>query len=212
MSPSIRSVFVVAVLPVIAGCCCPGAREDGFESLFNGRDLDGWETVNGAKFSVRDGFLFVDRGTGWLRSKDEYGDFVLRFDVRLLEEGANSGIFVRTGATSKDDENGWPDNGYQVQCFDDLDGERPIASMIPYGGPDFTDEHHEFDREAIRRAYRGVGEWNSYEIVCSGADLSVKLNGAVVSRAWNIKNRTGHVGIQAEHGRLEFRNLRLKHQ
>ena len=36
------------------------------------------------------------------------------------------------------------------------------------------------------------------------------LKGFVVTKAWNIKNSSGHVGIQAEHGLLEFRNLGVK--
>ena len=125
---------------------------------------------------------------------------------RFQEEAANSGIFVRTGSTSADDENGWPDNGYQVQCKDTTTEDRALGTMIPYGAPPFE---HESDRDAIARAYRPTGEWNHYEIVCEDEELSVKLNGLLVTTAWNIKNRKGHVGIQAEHGHLEFRNIRI---
>ena len=104
-------------------------------TLFNGKNLDGWVIENGGRFSVKDGVLSIDRGTGWLRSKDTFGDFKLIAEFRFLEEGANSGIFVRTGPTSKEDENGWPENGYQVQCMDALSGRAPLGTMIPYGAP-----------------------------------------------------------------------------
>ena len=102
-----------AYLPVIK----VHGDEPGYTSLLNGTNLDGWAIENNGQFSVRDGMLVINKGTGWLRSEKEYGDFVLKMDFRFLEEKANSGIFVRTGATSKDDENGWPDNGYQIQCM-----------------------------------------------------------------------------------------------
>ena len=82
--------------------------------LFNGTNLDGWTIINNGQFSVEDGVLKINRGTGWLRSNDTFADFVLTMEFRFLEEGANSGIFVRTGPTSADNENGWPNDGYQV--------------------------------------------------------------------------------------------------
>ena len=63
-------------------------------SLFNGTSLAGWEIVNNGQFSVEDGVLKINRGTGWLRSNATYGDFVLTMEFRFLEEGANSGIHL----------------------------------------------------------------------------------------------------------------------
>jgi len=181
--------------------------EVGYVKLFNGQNLDGWVVENKGQFSVRDGLLVLNKGTGWLRSKKEYGDFVLKMEFRFLEEKANSGIFVRTAATSKKDENGWPDNGYQVQCMDIVEGAVPLATMIPYGAPPFESESN---LEKLAEVYRPTGEWNSYEIKCVGEDLSVKLNGAQITKATSIKRLRGHVGIQGEHGHLEFRAVRIK--
>ncbi len=176
--------------------------------LFNGWNLDGWEIQNGGRFSVEDGLLKINKGTGWLRSDKTYGDFTLFMEFRFLEPGANSGIFVRTGPTSKDDENGWPDNGYQVQCMDSLKG-KPLATMLPYGAPPFE---HKSDLKALRKAYKPAGEWHAYEITAAGETLQVKLNGLLITTCSNIKNRTGHIGIQAEHGLLEFRKIELLEQ
>ena len=183
-----------------------GDDEPGYVTLFNGQNLDGWIIENKGQFSVRDGLLVLNKGTGWLRSKNEYGDFVLKLQFRFLEEKANSGIFVRTAATSKKDENGWPDNGYQVQCMDTIDGAVPLATMIPYGAPPFESKS---DLKKLAKAYR-QGEWNAYEIKCVGEELSVKLNGVLITTATKIKRLRGHVGIQGEHGHLHFRNIRIR--
>ena len=175
--------------------------------LFNGHDLDGWVIENNGAFSVKDGRIVVNRGTGWLRSQESYGDFVLEMDFRFLEAEANSGIFVRTGPTSKNDPNGWPDNGYQIQCKDTLTGNHPLATMIPYGAPPFE---HESDLAALKAAYRPTGQWNHYDITCQGETLSVKLNGQQITTATNIKNLEGHIGIQGEKGLLEFRDIRIR--
>ncbi len=175
--------------------------------LFNGRNLDGWEIVNDGQFSVEDGVLKVNRGTGWLRSNDTFGDFVLTMEFRFLEKEAASGIFVRTGPTSNDDENGWPDNGYQVQCMDTLTGTVPLAHLMPYGAPPFEDHT---DMEALKRAYKPTGEWHTYEIRAEGENLWIHLNGVLITTATSIKKLTGHVGIQAERGLLEFRKIEIE--
>ena len=203
--------FAIGIAVIAAGVAGPNIangddKEPGYVSLFNGKNLDGWVIENNAQFSVRDGLLAVNRGTGWLRSQKDYADFVFKMDFRFLDEKANSGIFVRTGPTSRDDENGWPDNGYQVQCMDIITGPRACATMIPYGAPLFDSES---DLEKLAKVYRPAGKWNSYEIKCVGEALSVKLNGELVTKASPIKNLRGHLGIQAEHGRLQFRNLRI---
>lgn len=205
-----KKVFIIPLtIVLLAGCASTNIDTDdaGYVSLFNGSDLDGWVIENDAAFSAKDGLLVLNKGAGWLRSEEEFGDFVFELDVRFLEKGANSGIFIRTGPTSKNDKNGWPDNGYQVQCKDTITEARAIATMIPYGAPDFE---HESDREAIAKAYRPTGQWNHYEITCKGEDLSVKLNGTLVTTATNIKNLRGHVGFQAEFGHLEFQNIRIR--
>ena len=200
-------IFILGILLgffMLSGCQMTG-KGQGAVSLFNGEDLSGWSIQNDGRFLVEDGLLKIDRGTGWLRSDKIYGDFVLTMEFRFLEKEANSGIFVRTGPTSKKDENGWPDNGYQVQCKDTLEG-IPLADVIPYGAPPFEAE---FDIEALKKAYRPAGEWHVYEIKAQGERLWIKLNGILITTATSIKNLEGHIGIQGELGLLEFRKIEI---
>ena len=202
ISPLATSVLLVCLS---SNLIQPTHANRATTSLFNGTSLAGWEIVNNGQFSVEDGVLKINRGTGWLRSNGTYGDFVLTMEFRFLEEGANSGIFVRTGPTSNDDANGWPNNGYQVQCMDTLTG-TPLAHLIPYGAPPFT---HESDLDALKRAYKPAGEWHTYEIKAEGENLWVHLNGVLITTATNVKNLTGHIGIQGELGLLEFRKIEI---
>ncbi|MGK0238892.1 MAG: hypothetical protein ACI92G_002360 [Candidatus Pelagisphaera sp.] len=196
------SIWFLFMGLLFSGC----GDSSSVKSLFDGESLDGWEIQNGGKFSVADGVITIDRGTGWLRSAETYGDFKMTMEFRFLEANANSGIFVRTGPTSKDDDNGWPDNGYQIQCLDTLEGGNPLATMIPYGAPPFE---HQSDLEALKRAYRPTGEWQRYDITCIGETMEIRLNGILVTTCTSIKNLTGHVGIQAELGWLEFRKIEI---
>ncbi len=201
-SPNVRFFLVAAALLSLPLC----HAADTAHALFNGRDLAGWEIVNGGRFSVEDGVLKIDRGTGWLRSDDEFRDFTLILELRFLEANANSGIFVRTGPTSKADENGWPDNGYQVQCMDTAEGANPIGAVIFYGASEFEQV---FDRAVIADAKKPAGEWNRMEITCRGEHLAVRLNGTLIVLAQGILKPSGHVGLQAEHGPLEFRRIEI---
>ena len=200
----------IFTLCILSGCfilssCQTTSTGQQAVSLFNGQDLSGWSIENNGQFSVEDGLLKINRGTGWLRSNQSYADFILTMEFRFLEKNANSGIFVRTGPTSNNDENGWPDNGYQVQCKDTLEG-IPLAYLIPYGAPPFE---HESDMEALKKAYRPAGQWHVYEIKAQGEQLWIKLNGVLITTAANIKNLEGHIGIQGELGLLEFRKIEI---
>lgn len=210
MNPLKNALFIVLTI-ALAGNVALSASDETFQervSLFNGKDLSGWTIENGGLFSVVDGKILVNRGTGWLRSDETYGDYILHLEFRFLEAGANSGIFVRTGPTSHDDEKGYPDNGYQIQCMDTLEGQYPIASLIPYGAPEFQTQ---MDTEALASAYRPAMEWQSYDVVCVGESMKIWYNGVPVMNATSIKNLSGHIGIQGEQFLLEFRTVELTH-
>ncbi len=201
-----KLLIASAIFALLAGCTTTNNPPKSI-SLFNGTNLDNWVIENDAQFSVQNGVLKVNRGTGWLRSAGVFANFTLVMEFRFLETEANSGIFVRTGPTSNNDENGWPNNGYQVQCMDIITGKAPLATMIPYGAPPFASKS---DLDALAKVYKPPGQWQTYEITCAGETLEVKLNGKRITTATSIKNRQGHIGIQAEHGLLEFRKIDLK--
>ena len=200
-----KLLIASAVVGLLAGCAKINDPPKSM-SLFNGLNLDNWVIENDGQFSVEDGVIKIDRGTGWLRSADVFSDFTLLMEFRFQEAEANSGIFVRTGPTSNDDENGWPNNGYQVQCMDIITGKAPLATLIPYGAPPFKPKS---DLDALAKAYKPLGEWQTYEITCAGETLEVKLNDIRITTATSIKNLTGHIGIQGEHGLVEFRKIEL---
>jgi hypothetical protein len=175
-------------------------------NLFDGKSLDGWVIENNGQFSVENGVLKLNKGTGWLRSEETYKNFKLYIKFRFLEKEANSGIFVRTASSSTALETGWPDNGYQVQCKDIITGEAPLGVMIPYGAPPFT---HQTDLDALAKAYKPIKEWNEFEITCVNEDLTVVLNGVKITEASNIVLPSGHIGIQGELGSLEFKKINV---
>ena len=88
-----------------------GAEEKGFVSIFNGKDLDGWDGKPGA-WEVRDTEIWCtgkSKEKNWLIWRgDEPADFVLRLEFRW--DKGNSGVQVRG-----DDLGDWMVFGYQVE-------------------------------------------------------------------------------------------------
>ncbi|MEJ7637906.1 MAG: DUF1080 domain-containing protein, partial [Singulisphaera sp.] len=67
------------------------ADDPNLLSLFDGKSLEGWTPQQTDRFSVRDGVIFGDGGTGWLRSAKVYKNFELHAEYRALKKGADSG-------------------------------------------------------------------------------------------------------------------------
>lgn len=100
----------------IAGTSAAAGQEAGWQSLFDGKTLDGWRAnEHPDSFRVRDGQIVVkgERAhlfyTGPVQQHD-FRDFELKLEVMTFP-GANSGVYFHTAWQDE----GWPSNGYEVQ-------------------------------------------------------------------------------------------------
>ena len=168
--------------------------EEGFQTLFDGKTLKGWEVMNKAKFTAEEGVIKLRGGAGWLRSEEEYSDFVLRLEVRWMKPRQDSGIFIRASKEGKN----WPDKRYEVQC----ENSNRVAHL--FGAKCSRDAKK---AEALLKAPK---EWNSFEVSCIGARCEVKLNDELVCTSDDLKMTKGFIGLQGEGGELEFRNISIK--
>ena len=169
--------------------------EEGFVSLFDGKTLDGWHLMNGAKFVVEDGVMKHNEGHGWLRSDKQYSDFILRLEFRFLKPRQDGGVFLRAGIEGKD----WPDRKYEVQ----VENTARMAKI-------FTAQN-DLNVELARKVLKPDGDWNEYCIKIVGPRIEVRLNGELVSTSDSADQlERGYLGLQAEDGAHEYRNFRLK--
>lgn len=185
----------------------------GFVPLFDGT-LDNWtiENTQAGNFTVRDRLLRVEGPGGWLRSKAQFADFALHVEVRCLTDDADSGIFLRAaGPVAETFARGWPANAYQVQVRD-ISSNRttnPIWIGNLYRHRVAAGETT-FDSNAALAAAKPTREWQTIDIDARGDQLTVRLNGSLVTRASNIVNPRGHIGIQGETGVLEYRTIAIR--
>ena len=92
------------------------AADDGWVSLFNGKDLTGWKVnENPATFTVQDGAIVAKGPRSHLFydgdfQKHAFKDFELKVDLMTLPR-ANGGIYILTEFQNT----GWPGKGFEVQ-------------------------------------------------------------------------------------------------
>ncbi len=212
-------------LPMLAllACSCAlgiaslarAADETGFETIFNGNDLGGWQMVNkrGPGYVVEDGLLVCPKeGGGNLFTDKEYANFVLRFEYRL-EPGGNNGVGLRAPLAG--------DAAYSGMESQILDDDAPQYANLEPG------QYHGSIYKVLpakRGAPKKAGEWNTEEIVCNGRRIKVTVNDKVIVDGSlddvkdpevlkahpGMQRTTGHLGFLGHGTRVEFRNIRVK--
>jgi len=161
------------------------ADQDGWKSLFNGKDLSGWksnEEVPGC-FTVANGELKVSGGRAHLFYVGENGDdkfqsFELKMKVKTTP-GSNSGVYFHTRYQAT----GWPDQGYECQVNSTHTDPKKTGSLYgvinilallegqkePDGGRHIK----------VPLAPSKDDEWFDYNIKVEGRHITLKVNGQV---------------------------------
>jgi hypothetical protein len=189
--------------------------EFGQQSLFNGKDLTGWEGAGEPAekcWQVSEGLLQCTGAPGpWLRSKDEYGDFNLRLEYQVSAEG-NSGVYVRVPADGNHhrENDQAPPAGFEVQILDDASPKYKDLKDYQYSGSVYD------IAGATRRVSRPAGRWNTLEINARGQRLAVTHNGVVIVDLEEekfplikLRQTKGFLGLQNHSTLVKFRNLRI---
>lgn len=140
------------------------------KSLFNGRDLKGWNTdrAEKCKFDVtKDGELHLTNGPGQIETESDFINFVLQLECKVNGDGLNSGVFLRTLRKGR-----WA--GYESQIQNGFnDGMRTKPKDFGTGGV--------YRRQPARRVVADDHTWFTKTIVADGPHLAVWVNGHQVS-------------------------------
>lgn len=182
-------------------------------SLFNGKDLDGWEIFIPDKdvdpstvWFVRDGVVHCTGvPNGYLRTEKRYENYRLIVEWRWPGEPANSGVLLHAQGPDKV----WPvcieaqlmheragdfvAMG-QAARFKELPERKGFFGSVPKSG---------------ESAEKPPGEWNRYEILCEGDTIELRVNGKLMNKATQATLEKGHIALQSEGGPIEFRKVDL---
>ncbi len=188
-------------------------HDEGFVSIFNGKDLAGWGGPI-ENYQVQEGTLTCLPGKGGtIYTKEEYADFVVRLEFQL-PPGGNNGLAIRYPGSG--------DTAYVGMCeLQILDNEHP-----KYASLDKRQYHGSaYGMAAAHRGFlRPIGEWNYQEVTVRGSKITVELNGYVIldtdlstiseymaNSPHPGKDRVrGHFGFAGHSDPVRFRNVSLK--
>ena len=209
---SSRLRFFVAIA-VVVGWISAARAEDppGFKSVFNGKDLSGWNG-NTELWKVEDGAIVAEspkqKQNEFLVIDKPYRDFVFKASFKLKDGYGNSGIQFRSVRRQGDTEM----IGYQADlgapdwwgCLYD-ESRRNKVLMGPRG-----------DTPANRNLKKALkpADWNDYSVRAMDDRIALTINGVttVDYREMDAKiPRDGHIGFQihadAKPVRVEFKNV-----
>jgi hypothetical protein len=188
-----------------------------FQPLWDGKSLAGW-IVKGepgkpapeGEWTVKDGVLTATPGHSWLSTEKMYGDFVLRLEWRVPENG-NSGVFIRVPEL-KPGQQPYVE-GLEIQVLDDA-GPEYKGKLKPwqYAGSIYGAV------PAENSGYKGPNQWNSLQVTCREASIEVEMNGNKVAIADFDKIETmatrvprrGYIGLQNHGTPVEYRGIEIR--
>jgi hypothetical protein len=229
----IISVLTVCVLALAMAMPASYAVEcdDGCKTLFNGKDLKGWEG-DPRLWSVKDGAIVgetteatkIEANTFLTWTEGQASDFVLKLSYRLRNH--NTGIQYRS---HKLDGVPYGIGGYQADiadtdwisgiCYEEK-GRGILAKqgqkvLIKADGEIEVSEQFATDKD-LQKSLK-VGGWNDYEVIAKGNVAVHKINGTVMSIIVDeqVEKRAakGLIAFQLHAGpamKVEFKDIRLK--
>src|SRR5438876_6170684 len=170
----------------------------GFESVFNGKDFEGWAGPLD-NYQVKDGAITCrPHKGGIIFTKDEFGDFIVRLEFKL-PPGGNNGLAIRYP--------GEGDTAYvgmcELQVLDDSAVGYKKLDARQYNGS-------AYGLVAAHRGYqRPVGEWNYEEVTVKGSTIKVELNGTVIlntdlGKVTDYMAKSAHPGKDRSSGSFGF--------
>ena len=175
-----------------AASALSGQAAAGWTSLFDGKSLDGWTPIGDANWRLADGAVQADKGSGFLVSKQSYGDFELRIEV-WVDEPANSGVFIRLSDPTMVS----AANSYEVNIFDTRpDPAYRTGAIVNIAKP-----------MSVENA---ANKWNTLVITAKGSRLTVNLNGKPMVDVQDTKHPRGPIALQYGAGVVKFRKVEIR--
>jgi len=192
-------------------------RSSGFKPLFNGKNFSGWVPVNTAPSTwlIKDNMLICSgKPIGELRTERMYQNFIMEVEWRHMKPKGNAGIFVWADDITA---RGQPfHRGIEVQVLENsygnTKGYTTHGDIFPIHGATMTPVNGRGGSRAfpVENRSRPSPDWNHYRIVCNDGNISLAVNGKVVTKGKNSNPRKGYICIESEGGVVHYRNMIIK--
>lgn len=217
------------VWSLVVSCVADEPKEEGFELIFNGKDLTGWKG-NLTYWSVEDGAI---TGTNTAEKPTpnntfivwdkEVADFELRLQYKIV--GGNSGIQYRSKLA---DAEKFIVGGYQADIdssptYSGINYEERGRGILAERGQSVKitgDKSVEVvkslgDKGDLQKKIKAE-QWNDYVVIAKGGMLQHIINGVPMSTVEDVSSNAqakGILALQLHAGppmKVQFKNIRIK--
>ena len=218
----------------------PTPGSDGWITFFNGKDLTGWDGLDGY-WSVVDGAIQCQETKTnskhsdliLLASKEnpeKFANFEMHYSWKIVSPDANSGVQIRSVIDHPEMKHV---GGYQadidakhsytgiIYCEGDVAGGRGIMSNR--GEKTLWDENNqrsstklEKSSDEIKKAIKPQGEWNDCVVIADGNRIIYKINGMVTTDMTDNSpkaRKDGVIALQMHGGfdmTIQFKGFKIK--
>ena len=200
-----NSIKTLCILFALSATWNLQSAEQGFQPLFNGKDLTGWKLRNPqghASWTVLPGGVLkntVEKGTHGtdLVSEKKFWNFEVTYEF-MTPDNSNSGFYLR--------------GRHEIQILGDH-----ASGQLKKGGNGAIYNFKAPDKFVTKPG----GEWQKAEVTMIGHKISVTLNGVKIHD--NVEcleptggeldrnvNEPGPILLQGDHGTVSFRNIKIK--
>lgn len=196
-----RTIYLTVIL---IGFAILAQAQKPAESLFNGKNLDGWKIYGTEKWYAEDGLLICESGPdqqyGYLATEKWYNDFILDLDFKQ-EANGNSGVFFRSTI------DGTKISGWQVEVAPPNHDTGGIYESYGRGWLYQIPDNEE--------GFLKMGEWNHMKIQVVGNHVTTWLNGHQMTdlKDDKIGEGKGSVALQIHDGggiKVRWKNLMIQ--
>ncbi len=215
-----RVLIITSICFLFIGCTIQDGYQTSSSLISDG--LKAWECYPEdpeAKvedvWHIEDGVLICSgKPLGYLYTKRDYGDFVLKLEWRWPsgKKPGSGGVLIRMTGEHRI----WP-KSLEAQLNSGNAGD--FWGLVGYrlSGPAErirTVEHQKFGKltnlKKLKNLEKPPGQWNTYEIIAKGTTVTLIINGEEANRATGCDLNAGRICLTSEGNEIHFRNVVIK--
>lgn len=160
------------------------AKKDGWKSMFNGKNLDGWTVRGKAEWKVEKGVLIGQGANGHIYASPELTNLEVKGTFRITDQGggSNSGLYFRANPPA-DNPDGYP-RGYEAQICHNQDAY--TGWLWKPGKP----------TGKATKLITKDGEWFTMHVRAVGPEINIWVNDELVMTYEDDEYKKGYFAIQ----------------
>ena len=161
-----RFLLTLATCAALTTPMIAAESEEGFETIFDGKTLNGWKmaTENTNSWKIVDGAIVANGERShlfYIGDGKAFKDFELKVDV-MTKPNSNGGIYFHTKYQEKD----WPRGGFECQVNNTQSDWKKTGSL--------------YDVVNVAVPWSQDNKWWTQHITVKGNNVTVKVDGKIV--------------------------------